>query len=262
MIMAEAPKDHLSTPELTVVLGKRPFRYFETIGSTNDALQLWLQEDSKLASGAVVIADEQSKGRGRLQRGWHTPAGQAIAMSVLLRPAINPQYLQLVTVAAGVAVAEAVSPLVTTAVQLKWPNDVLIKERKVCGILTEALWLGDKLHGVIVGIGINVRVDFHHTELEQIATSLELYAKNSLHRATIIATVLQNLDELMPLLGTPALLKRWRQWLVTLGKPVRIQTAQGVVEGIAINVRDDGAIVVKEAQGALRHILVGDVESV
>ena len=165
--------DLFTYESLRQALGQQPFRFYEHVTSTQDLARDWALADPDLPAGALVIAEEQTAGRGRQRRKWHTPPGQALALSMILRPTLVPEQLPRVTMLGGVAVAATLSPLLGDALALKWPNDVLIHGRKVCGILSEAIWEGDRLGPVVIGIGLNVRVDFSRTDLAGQATSLE-----------------------------------------------------------------------------------------
>ncbi len=252
--------DQPGSERLTQALGGRPLRYYDRIGSTNDAARDWALGGAP--AGAVVVADEQTSGRGRLARQWLTPPGQAIAFSVVLRPALDPARLQRVTALGGVAVCETLSSYAPREkVGMKWPNDCLIDGRKVCGILAEALWVASRFEAVVLGIGINVRVDFRGTPLADTATSLEDHAMGAVNRAELVAQVLQRVDDWWDKLADPALVAAWRGWLVTLGQQVRIQTGQGVLEGRARDVDEAGALLVIDDGGREHRVLAGDVLS-
>src|SRR5690606_4117303 len=131
-------------------------RFYERADSTNDLALAWLREGAPI--GAVVIADEQLKGRGRKGRVWHTPPGVALAVSVVLRPPVDA--LHQVGMVGALAIADVCQQHVPDDVAIKWPNDVQVGGRKVSGILPETAWEADRLLGVVLGMGLNVRVDF------------------------------------------------------------------------------------------------------
>ncbi|MBL1134172.1 MAG: biotin--[acetyl-CoA-carboxylase] ligase [Chloroflexi bacterium] len=254
------PSDVLNEASLKEALKHHPFRFYSRVNSTMDMAREWLHTEPGLPSYAVVIADEQVAGRGRLNRQWHTPAGQALAMSIILRPRLVPEHLQRVTMAAGVAVAETLNPLLIPGViKLKWPNDVQLAGRKVAGILTEALWLGDQLQAVIVGVGINVRVNFMGTPLADGAVSLEAFTQEAVSRATLAAEIIAHLENWVDKISEPVLLDTWRTWLSTIGQTVHIHTTGGIISGIAENVDAMGALLVRDSHDGVQRILVGDV---
>ncbi|MBI5929644.1 MAG: biotin--[acetyl-CoA-carboxylase] ligase [Chloroflexi bacterium] len=259
MVVTNQP-DVLNEATLKEALQQHPFRFYKRVNSTMDMARDWLAAEPNLASGAVVIADEQFSGRGRLNRQWHTPAGQALAMSLILRPQLPPEHLQRVTMVAGVAVAETLNHLLIPGViKLKWPNDVHLAGRKVAGILTEALWLGDQLQAVIVGIGVNVRVNFMGTPLMDGAISLEAFTSDPVFRPILAAEIIRHIENWVDKIVQPALLETWRAWLYTLGQTVNIHTANGIVTGIAENVDEVGALLIRDGHGIVQRILVGDV---
>ncbi len=250
--------DLLNQTVLAAALGERPFRYFDRVGSTNDVARQWAVDGAP--AGSVVIADEQTSGRGRLKRGWHTPPGQALAVSMVLRPALDPQELQRVTMLGGVAVVETLAGyLGQQNVALKWPNDVLGHGRKICGVLSEALWIGDELVAVILGMGVNVRVDFTGTALEHVAGSLEDFAPDAVNRIMLIQQLLERLDFWRGRISETLLVETWRAWLMTLGQRVKIQTQAGLVEGVARDVDKAGALLVRDDDGREQLVLAGDV---
>ena len=196
--MTSQLQDVLSYNQLDEALDGRPFRYYEQVDSTNNIARDWQMANPHIPSGTVVIANEQTGGRGRHARHWHTPAGQALALSIILRPNIDANRLQRLTMLAGVAVAEVIREVLpadkTDDIGLKWPNDVMLNGRKLAGILNEAVWYGNDLQAVVMGIGLNVSVDFANTELEEIATSLHAHIPESMPRITLIPRILEQLD--------------------------------------------------------------------
>jgi BirA family biotin operon repressor/biotin-[acetyl-CoA-carboxylase] ligase len=177
----------LTNEALQAALGSRPFRFFASTESTMQDARQWLADGA--ADGAVVITDEQRAGKGRLGRGWLTPPGTAIAMTVILRDG-PPETSML----GGLAVAEGLGGYAPDAVSLKWPNDVLIAGKKVCGVLAEAVREGDQLQATILGMGVNIAVDFTGSELESSATSLRDHATQAIDRAALIASILGRID--------------------------------------------------------------------
>lgn len=241
-------------------LGDRPFRFFQTIGSTNDVARKWLEEDQTLPSGALVLADEQTSGRGRMGRVWKTPPRQALAVSLILRPKIDPSHLQRITMMGGLAVVEAISELLEADVaQLKWPNDVQINGHKVCGILAEAVWFGNILQAVILGMGINVNVAFSGTELAEIATSIQDHTSETVNRFDLLQILINRLDYWFEHINDSILVDSWRERLITLGQHVKIHTQHQHIVGIAKDVDNLGALVVVDDEGHQHRVLVGDV---
>jgi BirA family biotin operon repressor/biotin-[acetyl-CoA-carboxylase] ligase len=256
--------DHFTPASLRAALGTRPFRFHEQVESTQDIAREWARHDPPAPSGAVVIAEEQSAGRGRQGRVWLSPPESGIMCSIVLRPHIAPERLPRVTMAGGIAVAETLDAFLPGGVALKWPNDVLIEGRKVSGILTEATWIGDRLGAVILGIGINIRVDFEGTDLAGSATSLETELGRRVDRHVVLANLLGHVYTWMERIGEPALVNTWKHWLGTLGKRVTVYVNPRAehsdsFEGIAEAVEDDGALLVRLESGEVRRIVAADV---
>ena len=241
----------LTAESLANALGQRPHQFFAQVGSTQDIAIDWLKRDAP--TGAVVIADEQVGGRGRQGRGWHNPAGQAIALSMILKPQLS--QLSQITMLGALAISDVLHGLGAQDVGIKWPNDVLLNGKKVCGVLPEALWDGDKLRGVVLGMGMNIRVDFTGTELAQRAISIETALGNTVDRTRIVADVLVRLDHWQNLLGSDALLRAWKARLVSLNQRVTV----GEVTGIAENVDDEGALLIRTDVGILQRVVAGEL---
>lgn len=243
----------LTEARLKQVLGERLFRYYAETGSSIDDGLAWLADGA--AAGSVVVAEEQTKGRGRLGRAWYAPAGTALMFSYLLRP--NTYELTFVSMMGALAVCEAVEPLGVKA-GIKWPNDAQIGGRKLCGVLPEALWRGEELGGVVLGIGINVRIDFTGTPLQETAVSLETLVRQ-VDRADLLARVLERLDFWSARLATDELFEAWQARLNMIGRQVSINGAGGVVQGTAEMVDRQGGLHVRGSDGVLRRVIAGDI---
>lgn len=238
-------------------LGGRPFRFYPKVGSTNDQAREWLAQGAPV--GACVIADQQTQGRGRMGRTWETPPNSAIALSVILNPSADslPQVMML----GALAVAETLTVLGAADVGIKWPNDVMLNGLKVCGVLAEAEWHEQALRGVILGIGLNVRVNFSGSPLAYTATSIETELGHEVDRVDVLAALLERIDTWSEQLGSPALFEAWRARLVTLGDRVSVTYGIHTYEGQAVNVLADGALVIEDASGTRHTIYAGDVSA-
>ena len=232
-------------------VGERPFRWYAKIGSTNAEALDWLRDGAP--TGALVLADEQLQGRGRHGRDWHTPAGAALAVSLILRPAM--EELPQMTMLGALAIAELTSAAGARDVTLKWPNDVQAEGRKLAGVLTEAVWQGGQLRGAVLGMGLNVRVDFRGSVLEGQATSLETVCGRRLERAQLLARLLQRLEHWLGQSDRESLYLAWRARLRLPTEPVQINGLCGVPEGVA----PDGALMLRDAAGALHQLHSGEL---
>jgi BirA family biotin operon repressor/biotin-[acetyl-CoA-carboxylase] ligase len=236
-------------------LAPRPVRFYAQVGSTNDVGLQWLGEGAD--EGAVVIADEQMKGRGRLGRSWYAPAGSALMFSYLLRP--DAAALPRIGMLGALAVCEMIEQLGVIDAGIKWPNDVQIGRRKVCGVLPEAAWKGNTLVGVVLGIGLNVRVDFSDSSFANTAVSLETALGRRVDRADLLKLLLARLDYWRGQLSSAVLFDAWRRRLNMLNAPVTVANGGNVIAGTAEDVDDDGALLVRGADGVVRRALAGDI---
>jgi BirA family biotin operon repressor/biotin-[acetyl-CoA-carboxylase] ligase len=251
------PDALLTEQRLREALGTRPLRFYARAGSTNDLAQQWALDGAP--AGAVVVAEEQVTGRGRFGRAWLAPAGTALLFSVILRPQIRAERLTRLTMVGALAVAETVMGMAPGQVRLKWPNDVWLAGRKVAGILPEAIWLGSDLQAVVLGIGVNVSVDFAGTPLADSATSIETVTGKHVDRAALLAAILGRIDGWTARLEEPALLETWRGWLETLGRRVTATAPGEQISGEALDVDDSGALLLRVDDGSVRRIASGEV---
>lgn len=256
----------LSEREIAPLLGTaeigRKLHHSTELPSTND--EAHRLADLGARHGEVVIAEAQTQGRGRRGRLWLAPPGKSIALSVILRPSIGAERAPEITLAAAVAVCEAARELGASTARIKWPNDVECGGRKLAGILTELRAEGDRIRHVVLGVGLNSGLlpeDFPE-ELEDRATSLRIEKGEDVPRALACARLLEALDEwlaLHDLEGFAPVRDRWRQLSSTLGRRVRVELDPGMVEGDAVDLAEDGALLVRTLDEALTRVMVGDV---
>ncbi|MDZ4763656.1 MAG: biotin--[acetyl-CoA-carboxylase] ligase [Chloroflexota bacterium] len=240
--------------EFQHALGARPMHYYAEIGSTNDTSLAWLRDNA--AHGSIVIADYQTRGRGRLGRSWHAPPGTALMFSIILRP--SHLYLARVNMIAALSVEMALNDVGAAQTTLKWPNDVLLNGRKVCGILSEGAWDGSQFLGVALGIGINVSVDFGDTPMASSAISVS-EVTSDVDRVLLLTRVLHHLDTWMAQIATDTPRTTWRARLSTIGQAVRIALPQETISGIAEDVDEHGALLIRRADGTLGRAFAGDI---
>ena len=227
--------------------------YFPEIGSTMDAARELAEKG--VGEGTVVIAEAQTRGRGRLSREWLSPEG-GIYFTLILRPRISPAYAPRINLMAAVAMAATIRKLFGLKAEVKWPNDVLIAGKKVCGILAEMDAEMDVVNFVNVGIGINANISV--TRFEKTATSLKDALGREISRKEFLGALLTEIERRLPLLMKADLLEEWKRLSVTLNKDVRIMSLGEEVIGQAIDIDATGALILKDRDGSLRTILVGD----
>ncbi len=208
--------------------------------------------------GTVVIADRMTEGRGRLGRRWIADYG-GLWMTVILRPK-SVNNLQLINLAAGLSVIEGIKKLYRVPLGLKWPNDVLLEDRKVCGVLSEAKFTGTTVDYILLGIGINVNNELHGA-LKDTAISLKDYLGFEIPTQPILTEVLKNLNNFYAelLIGnTDDVISKWKKYSVTIGRSVKVYTSEGVIIGVAVDVDSDGSLIMKDDEG-VKRIYSGDV---
>jgi BirA family biotin operon repressor/biotin-[acetyl-CoA-carboxylase] ligase len=227
--------------------------YFPEVGSTMDVARELAKKGA--AQGTIVIAEAQTRGRGRLSRDWLSPEG-GIYFTIILRPGISPAYAPRVNLMAAVAVATTIRKLFGLKAELKWPNDVLIAGNKVCGILAEMDAEMDIVNFVNVGIGINANNSV--TRFGKAATSLKDALGREISRKEFLTALITEIERRQPLLMKPDLLKEWKRLSATLGKEVRVLSLGEEVTGRAIDIDATGALILKGEDGSLRTVLVGD----
>lgn len=238
----------------------REIMMFDRVDSTNRiALEMASQG---LPGGIVILAEAQEKGKGRLGREWFSPEGMNLYFSLLLRPYQPARDFPLYSLATSVALIEAIQRTTGLAVQIKWPNDVVLEDKKLAGILLESEVRGDQSPSLVVGVGVNVNIgltDFP-PELQKSATSLRMALGRPVDRADLLIELFNQLVEQYRLVDDKALLiQAVRQHCQTLGRRVRVQTARQEFEGWAEDLQEDGALLIRMGDGNQRRILVGDV---
>lgn len=238
----------------------REIMMFDRVDSTNRiALEMASQG---LPGGIVILAEAQEKGKGRLGREWFSPEGMNLYFSLLLRPYQPARDFPLYSLATSVALIEAIQRTTGLAVQIKWPNDVVLEDKKLAGILLESEVRGEQSPPLVVGVGVNVNIgltDFPQ-ELQKSATSLRIALGRPVDRADLLIELFNQLVEQYRLVDDKALLiQAVRQHCQTLGRRVRVQTARQEFEGWAEDLQEDGALLIRMGDGNQRRILVGDV---
>jgi len=241
-------------------------RYFDSIGSTNDEALAWAADDAKDLS--IVIADEQTQGRGRLNRKWFTPKGSGLAFSLILRTTLRPHLSRTVGLAA-LSIADALLKHGLSA-QIKWPNDILLNERKLAGILVESVWSGEDMDTAVIGMGINVMKEavppFHLLQFPAISLG-EVLGKPP-DRERFLHDILAAFITRLPQIGSDELIKEWEEKLAFRGQRVQIineleqktkQSTMNTVTGKLLGLEPDGSLRLRSEHGNLVTVHFGDV---
>jgi BirA family biotin operon repressor/biotin-[acetyl-CoA-carboxylase] ligase len=244
-------KKHLTTS----FIGRKLY-YYESVTSTMEIARRLAQE--RASEGAVVIADRQTAGRGRLGRIWLTPESN-LAISIILYPA--PGNLPKLIMIASVAVVRAIKEVTGISAQVKWPNDVLINGKKVCGILIENEWKGNMPSFSIIGIGINTNLNpVSYPEITTPVTSLLHERGRKVSRPRLIYSLLSELEKLyLQAQNNIPVYDEWQRYMDTLGKLIRVQSGDSIEQGKAEAVTENGNLVLRHADGSLSEIVAGDV---
>jgi BirA family transcriptional regulator, biotin operon repressor / biotin---[acetyl-CoA-carboxylase] ligase len=242
------------------IIGKEIF-FYETVGSTNTVAA---ELAEKTSEGAVVLADSQERGRGRLGRTWISPAGVNIYMSVILRPKIDLRDATLITIMAAVACATALRKATGLGVSIKWPNDLTVSGKKLGGILTDLKTEKGTIVAAIVGIGINVNsdTDAFPGEVNKIATSVKKETGNLYAREEITVAVLDEMNKWYPILqggDNTMLLSAWKRLTSTLGKKVALTLGEETLNGVAEDIDDEGRLLLRLPSGEIKRISSGDL---
>jgi BirA family biotin operon repressor/biotin-[acetyl-CoA-carboxylase] ligase len=236
----------------------RKIHYFETVSSTMDvAMQLGMQGSCE---GTIVLAEAQRKGKGRLGREWFSPKYRGIYLSLVLKPRILPNQVSVLTLLAAVSICEAIKEVTGLNAQIKWPNDILIHNKKLGGILTEINAEMDEIHSVVIGIGINVNND--KKTLVCGATSLKEQRKESTNRIELLQEILRRIEKNYLTFQEKAsqpIIEKWREYNITLGKRVRIFYHREHIEGEAIDIDTDGGLLLRKDSGLTQKVTSGDV---
>ena len=252
--------DQSALDKLLFDLQLGPLRYFHQIGSTNDEALLWAKEGAPDLS--VILADEQTAGRGRGQRGWHTPPGAALAFSVIIHPTGVDEYEYIPRLAGlgALAVTRALKKNYDLAAQIKWPNDVLVNHQKLSGILGEAHWIGDQLTALILGIGVNVSPESVPQDVDYPATCVETVYGEQIDRAELFHDILAELIFWRSKLTSREIIKSWESELAFQGEWIQLVTeSEPPLIGLILGLRPDGSLRIRTPNNEERTIRAGEI---
>ncbi len=255
LILPHKLKDALNTN----YIGKE-IHYFREVDSTNEVAKGLAEEGA--AEGTVVIAEKQRKGKGRRGKPWISPIGGAW-MSIILRPDTLPMNAPQLTFTAGVAAAKTIKNEYGLDVGIKWPNDILIENKKVCGILTEISTERDSIDYIIAGIGIDANVDLSHlpAELRNETTSLQMELHEEIPRMILVRKFLENFENMYNQFNQgnfQKILQKWRKYSKTIGNYVEIRKGTEFIQGEAVGVNREGVLILELQDGTLKKIISGE----
>lgn len=265
-LLAESP-DLLLPNEIregldTRIFGTEEIVVYPETDSTN--LRAKLLAAGGAPEGTIVIAEKQTRGRGRKGRSWFSPAGGGIYISLILRPSMPPSEAPRITLVTGVAAAEALLSLAPLDFKIKWPNDILVKGKKIAGILTEISTEMDGIDHIVVGIGINVNMPAESldAEIRERATSLLIETGAPFSRVKLIQAFLKQFEvcyEILQSRGFEPVRNRWKELSDSLGRQVTVDMIGKTCAGEFIDIDAEGVLILKDEQGELHRIVSGDI---
>ena len=239
----------------------RTILYKESTNSTNTDVKALMEDGGK--SGILLVADEQLKGRGRRGRDWETPKGTTISMTLGLKPEFPPDCASMLTLINAMSVARAIKEQLSLDAKIKWPNDIVIGGKKVCGILTEMSAEAGYIHYVVIGTGINANIDLFPEEIKDTATSLKSELGKPILRAPLIALVMQYFEEyyeiFLETLDLSKLLPFYEELLVNNQKEVKVLDPIEEYQGIARGIDKMGQLLVELKDGTMKSVYAGEV---
>lgn len=230
---------------------------FPELSSTNENVKELAKKNQP--EGVVVIAESQNKGRGRKQRRWTSPKG-GLYFSVLLRPPLPPQKAMVATMATSIAITQAIQEVTGIACKIKWPNDLLYRGKKICGVLTELSAEMDQITYMIIGIGINVNNTLPE-DLFSIATTLQSIQHENVSLDDLLTSILSNMDRWYDHIkkGNHTIINdTWLTYTDTIGKTVKIQDGALIITGVAKGLTENGGLILETKEG-IKHIVSGDI---
>lgn len=238
-----------------------PFSFFKETDSTN--IQAKAGGEKGEPHGTLYVAESQSAGRGRRGRSWESPAGESIYMSLLLRPEFQPVKAPMLTLVMALAVARALRERTGVDVQIKWPNDLVVQGRKICGILTEMSTEMTWINYVVIGIGINVNQNEFPEELKDCASSLKMETGRRFRRSHLIAAVMEHFEmyyeQFLQEGSLAGFRKEYNELLVNKGRQVKILEPGNHYEACALGINDTGELIVEKEDGSVQNIFAGEV---
>ena len=255
MLNGKDIKTYIKSRLNTKFVGRQLY-YYHQVATTMEAAKELAKKGT--AEGTVIIADTQTAGRGRLGRAWLSPEG-SLAISLILKPSLD--NLPQLVMTASLAVVRTIKKVAGLETQIKWPNDVLIKGKKVCGILIENEVKGDRVNFAIIGIGMNVNFDpLAFPEISDIATSLSHELGAEVSKVELTIALLSELEQLYleAKAGAP-IYKEWQENMEMLGRWIQVKTGEAVEQGKAETVTQTGNLILRRADGSITEIVAGDV---
>ena len=261
MLKAMISTDKIKEDLRTRFIGRR-LHVYDTVSSTNDVARALALEGAE--EGTVIIAEAQTRGRGRAGREWFSPRG-GLWFSIILKPKIKAREVSRITLTVGVAVTAALNRQFNLNAEVKWPNDVLVNGRKVCGVLTESVTCDETVKMVVVGIGLNANVTLEKfsRSLRESATTLKEELKKEVSLEPLLCEIFYHIEsEYVVFLkeGFAQVLSEWKALAAFIGKHVEVTVVGGKFSGVAEDVDEYGSLIVRLSDGSVKRVVAGDVK--
>lgn len=250
-------EEHIRRQLQTAVLGRKVYA-LDSIDSTNT----FARSLKDPPDGTLIVAEEQTAGRGRQERRWHSEKGKNLLFSLILKPPFAQEKIHLLPFAAALGTADAVEAESGCSVECKWPNDLLIARKKMAGILIETIVQDESVKSAIVGIGVNVNQTVFPREVGHKATSLRLHSSREIDRVRLLCAILEEIErrcEQLQQFPLQLLLDEWKQRATMFGSTITLLEHSSHVRATAIDLAPNGALVIQELNGARREVYAGDV---
>ncbi|WP_407409410.1 biotin--[acetyl-CoA-carboxylase] ligase [Methanobrevibacter sp.] len=250
----------ISKEQSTTYIGEKLYVYDE-VGSTNTIAKFLSMQDDE--NGTVIISEKQTKGKGRTGKDWESPLG-GIWLSIIIKPDADQSKLPLITLATGVAVAKALEKIGVENPEIKWPNDIMINGRKVCGILTESVSKLDKIENVIIGVGIDANIESSQLpdELQKITTTIKDELGRECDENLLIRIFLEEFEQINELFNHEnyeKILKEWRKRSYSIGKKVEVRKPFDTpFDAYVIGINEEGTLIVEKFDGTLEKVISGE----
>ena len=235
--------------------------FLKETGSTNEEARLLASRET--IEGTLIVADSQIQGRGRRGRSWYSPQGTSVAMSLILKPKLEAENASMLTLVQAMAVAEAIEECTNLETQIKWPNDILVNEKKVCGILTELNLEGREISSVIIGTGVNVNQEKFPEEIMEIATSLKIERGKEVDRGNLLVRICELFEryyeQFLETKDLSGILQKYNTHLVSLGRTVKVLDPKGEFTGEALGINEQGELLVQKEDKEIVKVYAGEV---
>ena len=250
--------DEIKSGLNTNILGREVLYYAETTSTNDIAIEL-AGRDAK--EGTLVIADSQTRGRGRLDRKWVAPAGTSILASLILRPAIELSQVNRIVLITTISIIHAIRNVTNLSALVKWPNDIVINGRKAAGILAESKTEKNSLNFVVVGFGVNVNIKkgSFPEEITDIATSLSIESGREVSRIYLLQEILKQIESRYLRLNGNSFLDEWKSLSATIGSQIQIEYPDSTRTGLATDIDENGALIIQLDTGEIKHIMNDDI---